>query len=147
MVIGRSPGLTSAMYLCGKQASHISLFFKAFVSLDTSLSIEHECLSASLTLPYPIIYLFSIVVPDYLVLHGFWPAVASSCCASPSPAAHFNGMEQQVLTFLLISPKNQLFVALILFIGGGCFCFIDLALSLIISCSLLFCVSFLLLLF
>lgn len=114
MVLGRSPGLTSTMYLCGKQAPHISLFFMAFASSDRSLSTEHERLSASLTLPYPSIYLRSIVVLDYLVLHGLWPAVASSCCASSSPAAHFKGTEQQVLTFLLISPKK--FVALILFI-------------------------------
>lgn len=129
MVLGRSPGLTSTMYLCGKQAPHISLFFMAFASSDRSLSIEHERLSASLTLPYPSIYLHSIVVLDYLVLHGLWPAVASSCCASSSPAAHSNGTEQQVLTFLLI-----LFIVLLVVVVSG---FFDLALSLIISCSLL----------
>lgn len=104
MVLGRSPGLTNTMYLCGKQASHISLFFMAFASSDRFLSIEHEHLSAPLTLPYPIIYLLTIVVLDYLVLHGLWHAVASSCCASSSPSACFNGTEQQVLTVLLISP-------------------------------------------
>lgn len=47
MVLGRSPGLTNTMCMCGKQASHISLLFMAFASSDRSLSVEHGHLSAS----------------------------------------------------------------------------------------------------
>lgn len=46
MALGSIPGPEETMSLGGNQASHISLFFTAFL-LDQPVSIEHEPLSAS----------------------------------------------------------------------------------------------------